>query len=548
MPEDLKSSSPAVSDEENHSNEANSSENEIVKKTMKRKLDSSDKSNEAKKKVKTEQPKDEKGKTSEGSIDFLDRVKSRRTDTCASVAKFKFNKKRVRVLTDAEDFPEESDGVVYWMARDQRVQDNWAFLYAQRLALKLEAPLYVCYCLVPKYLGATYRMYDFVLKGLKEVEKECKDLNIPFYMLHGEAKSVLPDFLKKYNIGGVVTDFNPLRENMKWVNDLKEALPSDVPLCQVDAHNIVPCWQASPKLEYGARTIRKKIHDQLKEFNTEFPPVVKHPHKAPKKPEPVDWKAADASLKCDRSVEPVGWAKPGSEGAFRMLESFCNKRLKNFNSQRNDPTKQALSNLSPWIHFGQISVARAVIMVRLYRNSGNGESVDAFIEEAIVRRELADNFCFYNEKYDSIKGAYKWAKDTLKQHAGDKRPFLYDRDTLENGKTHDHLWNAAQIQMVTEGKMHGFLRMYWAKKILEWTESPEVALKTAIYLNDRFSLDGRDPNGFVGCMWSICGIHDQGWAEREVFGKIRYMNYNGCKRKFDVGHFEAKYRKKAVKQ
>lgn len=159
-----------------------------------------------------------------------------------------------------------------------------------------------------------------------------------------------------------------------------------------------------------------------------------------------------------------------------------------------------------------------------------------------MRRELADNFCFYNlENYDSIKGTNEWAQKTLQDHAQDKREYLYTREKLEGGKTHDDLWNAAQLQLVNEGKMHGFLRMYWAKKILEWTASPEEALEVSLYLNDRFSLDGNDPNGYVGCMWSVCGVHDQGWAERPVFGKIRYMNYNGCKRKFDVTEFVRRY-------
>ncbi|RUS74619.1 hypothetical protein EGW08_017623 [Elysia chlorotica] len=477
--------------------------------------------------------------------EFINKINQRRIDVCEDVSKFKFNKKRVRVISEEEDFCEDSNGVVYWMSRDQRVQDNWAFLYAQRLAMKLEVPLHVCFCLVPKYLDATIRMYGFMMKGLAQVEKECRELNIPFHLLCGEASKSIPAFLKEHNIGGVVTDFSPLRVNVKWVDDLKNALPADVPLCQVDAHNLVPCWEASPKLEYGARTIRNKIHNQLGQFLTEFPPLVKHPHPPKKMPQITDWKKADGSLKVDRTVLEVAWAKPGTQAGYKMLQSFCEKRLKHFATARNDPNKQALSNLSPWIHFGQISVQRCILTVRLYR-SKSSDSVNAFIEEAVIRRELADNFCYYNKHYDSVKGAYDWAKKSLALHKDDKRPYLYTRDELEESKTHDDLWNAAQYQLVSEGKMHGFLRMYWAKKILEWTTSPEEALAFAIYLNDRFSLDGRDPNGYVGCMWSICGIHDQGWAERAVFGKIRYMNYQGCKRKFDVPGFVLRYKKKKL--
>ncbi|KAK0048843.1 deoxyribodipyrimidine photo-lyase [Biomphalaria pfeifferi] len=481
---------------------------------------------------------DKKGKTPSIAIaaqqdndsnvaDFIMDIVKRREEAWESVAQFKFNKKRARVLSESEEFPEDSNGVLYWMSRDQRTQDNWAFLYAQRLALKLKVPLYVCFCLRPQFLEATIRQFGFMMKGLAIVEKECRDLDISFYLLLGEASHCIPPFLKSHNIGGVVTDFAPLRTPMKWVENLKKNLPKEIPFCQVDAHNIVPCWVASPKLEYGARTIRSKIHKQLDEFLTEFPPLVKHPHPPEKMPEETDWEKADSYLEVNRKVAEVSWAKPGAESGLRMLESFCEKRLKYFSSDRNDPNKQALSNLSPWFHFGQISVQRCILTVKLYRSKSN-DSVNAFIEEAVVRRELADNFCFYNPHYDSVQGTNDWAKKSLELHRKDKRPYLYSRDQLEQSKTHDDLWNAAQTQLVNEGKMHGFLRMYWAKKILEWTKSPEDALADAIYLNDKYNLDGRDPNGYVGCMWSICGIHDQGWAERAVFGKIRYMNYQGC--------------------
>lgn len=473
---------------------------------------------------------------------FQDRIMNSRQNVCKTVSEFKFNKKRVRILSKAKDFSEDCQGVAYWMSRDQRVQDNWAFLYAQKLALKMEVPLYVCFCLVPKFLEATIRHYTFMLEGLREVEQECNNLNISFHLLLGYAKNVLPQFLKDNNIGGLVTDFSPLRTPTAWVNDVTAALPKDVPICQVDAHNIVPCWEASPKQEYGARFMRNKIHNQLSGYLTEFPPVFVHPYTAETKSKAVDWATIETNLVVDRTVGPVDWAKPGTTAGFKTLESFCQERLKFFSADRNNPNKAALSNLSPWIHFGQISVQRCILTVKQYRSKYK-ESVEAYIEEAIIRRELSDNYCYYNKNYDSIEGAHDWAKTTLKLHEKDKRTYVYTREQLEKGQSHDDLWNAAQIQMVVEGKMHGFLRMYWAKKILEWTSNPTEALETAIYLNDRYSLDGRDPNGYVGCMWSICGVHDQGWREREIFGKIRYMNYAGCRRKFEVAAFVRKYTK-----
>lgn len=453
----------------------------------------------------------------------------------------KFNKKRLRFLTDNQKIKEGAEAVLYWMNRDQRVQDNWALIHAQRLALKENLPLHVCFCLVvPKSKLSTYRHFSFMLKGLEEVSKECKTLGIEFHLLHGLPGDVLPSFVSDRSLGAVVTDFSPLREPLQWLEDVQKKLPKDIPFIQVDAHNIVPCWEASPKLEYAARTIRGKINKVLTDFLTGFPLVEKHPYTATRTAKQVDWAKVLSSLQVDKSVGETEWAKPGTGAGMAMLESFIDVRLKLFATQRNDPNAAALSQLSPWIRFGQISAQQVALQVK----KTGSQSVAPFIEELVVRRELTDNFCYYNKKYDSVEGSYEWAQKTLKDHAKDKRPYVYTREQLEKAKTHDHLWNGAQFQMVSEGKMHGFLRMYWAKKILEWTNSPEEALSIALYLNDRYSLDGQDPNGFVGCMWSICGIHDQGWGERPIFGKIRYMNYKGCQRKFDVARFEKKYRPK----
>lgn len=479
--------------------------------------------------------KEEKEEKAEGWLRVV--LRQRRAEN----KEMKFNKKRLRFISDAEKIKQGSEGVLYWMSRDQRVQDNWALVYAQRLAVKEKLPLHVCFCLhAPKSELSTLRHYTFMLKGLEEVAKQCKNLDIQFHLLRGSAGEVLPGFVSDRSLGAVVTDFSPLREPLQWLEDVKKKLPKDIPLIQVDAHNIVTCWEASPKLEYAARTIRGKITKLLPEFLTEFPLIEKHPHTATRTAKPVDWNKALATLPVDKAVGVPEWAKPGTKAGVAMLESFIDVRLKVFDTKRNDPNAVALSQLSPWIRFGQLSAQRVALEVQ---RSGKktGQSVASFIEELVVRRELTDNFCFYNKNYDRVEGAYEWAQKTLKDHAKDKRPYVYTREQLEKAKTHDKLWNAAQCQMVTEGKMHGFLRMYWAKKILEWTTSPDEALSIALYLNDRYSLDGQDPNGFVGCMWSICGIHDQGWAERPIFGKIRYMNYKGCQRKFDVARFERKY-------
>ncbi len=451
------------------------------------------------------------------------------------------NPKRVRKLNQAK---ENSSAVVYWMSRDQRVDDNWAFLYAQEIAIKRKVPLAVLFCLVPEFLGATLRQYDFMLRGLQQVEKKIKQYNIPIFLLPGEPTIEIPEFVKKHKIGHLVCDFSPLKINRQWKQDVLDVVECSV--YEVDAHNITPCWYTSDKLEYAAYTIRPKIHKMLPEFLEEFPSLDKHKYPWNKAAEKVNWEKARATLKIDEGVLPVTWLKPGSDRAEERMHDFLQNRLSNYGSDRNDPTLDGQSQLSPYLHFGQLSAQRAALEAQKYDD--DIASQEAFSEELIVRKELADNFCFYSPEYDSVKGFHAWAKKTLNEHRSDIREYLYSMDDFEHARTHDRLWNASQMEMVHTGKMHGYMRMYWAKKILEWTESPETAMETAIYLNDKYELDGRDPNGYAGIAWSIGGIHDRAWSERDVFGKVRYMSYNGCKRKFDVEAYIKKISELAERQ
>lgn len=246
---------------------------------------------------------------------------------------------------------------------------------------------------------------------------------------------------------------------------------------------------ASDKQEYAARTIRGKIHRKMGEFLTEFPPVEKHPYEANvdlQAPE-IDWKSAKDTLQVDRTVPEVDWCVPGTCAGLEVLEEFVQNRLRWFADKRNDPCQPVLSNLSPYFHFGQVAPQRSILRVQaaVRENSSLRAGADVFIEENVIRRELSENFCYYQLHYDSIDCASDWAKNTLRDHTSDPREYVYTLENFERAETHDDLWNAAQLQMVSEGKMHGFLRMYWAKKILEWTETPEQALQFAIYLNDR---------------------------------------------------------------
>jgi len=246
----------------------------------------------------------------------------------------------------------------------------------------------------------------------------------------------------------------------------------------------------------------------------------------------TDWSRVKNSLKIDRKISEVNWIEPGMKAVHLMMNNFIEHKLSKYEAKRNDPNIDGQSNLSPYLHFGQISAQR--IALEILKKSTSASEREVFLEELIVRRELADNFCFYNEHYDQFKGFPDWAKKTLREHRRDRREFIYSLDQLEKGETHDDLWNAAQEEMVKSGKMHGYMRMYWAKKILEWTETPEEALGMAIFLNDKYELDGRDPNGYVGVAWSLGGVHDRAWFPRPIFGKIRYMSYRGARSKFDV--------------
>jgi deoxyribodipyrimidine photo-lyase len=425
------------------------------------------------------------------------------------------------------------------MSRDQRVNDNWALLFAQELALEKKLPLTVVFCLMPEFLSATIRQYGFMLKGLQEVETELTKKNIGFSLLTGMPEKEIPRFINKDKTSALITDFDPLRIKRGWKQAVAENI--DVPFYEVDAHNIVPCWTASLKQEFGAYTIRPKINRLLPEFLEEFPSLKKHPFNLLSRPSKTDWRKTISTLKVNKTVPEVDWITPGEKAARTALKYFLQNRLPTYEVQRNDPTLDGQSNLSPYLHFGQLSAQR--VALETSKASANKKATEAFLEELIVRRELSDNFCFYNENYDSFAGFPDWAKKTHEIHRKDRRDYLYSREEFEQANTHDDLWNAAQIEMVERGKMHGYMRMYWAKKIFEWTASPEEALDIAIYLNDKYELDGRDPNGYAGIAWSIGGVHDRAWFERPVFGKIRYMNYNGCKSKFNVRAYIDKYKR-----
>ncbi|MEW6411305.1 MAG: deoxyribodipyrimidine photo-lyase [Candidatus Zixiibacteriota bacterium] len=435
----------------------------------------------------------------------------------------RIDERRVRALREA---PPAEGPVACLMCRDQRVTDNWALLFAQQRALDLKRPMIVIGAPKLDYPRISRRQLAFSLEGLKQVETELQKLNITFFLSDVDKPSELLKLIGMIQPGLLVTDFSPLRESRAWKSSLADK--AVLPLYEVDAHNIVPAWIASPKQEYAAYTFRPKINRHIKELLTGFPQLKKHPYAVST---PVPRLSRGLTPAYDSALsDPV--SLPGEKRAKATLNTFLKKRLPDYHQYRNDASMKVQSDLSPYLHFGQISSQRVAIETQL--RATDIKSQEAFLEELIVRRELADNFCLYNESYDSFAGFPAWARGSLDEHRSDPRPYLYSPNQLERAQTHDELWNAAQTEMVTRGKMHGYMRMYWAKKILEWTISPEKALDTAIYLNDKYELDGCDPNGYTGIAWSIGGVHDRPWFEHEIFGKVRYMSYSGANRKFDI--------------
>lgn len=452
--------------------------------------------------------------------------------------------------------------VLYVMSRDQRVHCNHALLAAQKHALAQNLPLAVVFCLYARTGYRAKEQYEFMIGGLRSLEQHLTEYNIPFMMLIGKPHETLSALFGHAKPSAVYFDFSPLRGPMRLQQTL--ANKHDIAMFQVDTHNVVPTRVVSGKMEVGAYTIRPKIHKLLAEFLVEPEPVVAHPHPWPGRVQMLDElqpyiNAVLSELPSNGThIERV----PGELEAREQLADFISTKLERYAVDRNDPASGSQSDLSPYLHFGQISALQVALRLR-DEAVGNGadlhflsspkmpkpedaettrqHGIDSLIEEMIVRKELADNYCLYNPQYDSLDAAPGWAKTSLDKHARDPREFIYSYEQLERAETHDPAWNAAQKQLTRIGKMHGYMRMYWAKKVLEWTESPSQAIDFLIKLNDFYSIDGGDPNGYAGILWSVGGVHDRPWAERDVFGVIRYMNYGGLKRKFDITAYEKQW-------
>jgi deoxyribodipyrimidine photo-lyase len=419
--------------------------------------------------------------------------------------------------------------VVYWMQRAQRATDNAALDIAIRMGNALGKPVVTFFQLSARAYHANLRHYQFMLSGLRELPGALEKRNIGFVLRADPEENILR-FCAEVDPCLVIGDENPLRSAERAKSRIAAELR--VPFWTVDADVVVPT-RLLGKEHYAARTIRPKIHALLPKF------LQPSPNRVAK----VKWRGRVISLvptanlldqiPLDRSVGPISAFTGGAAAARKILGRFIRDTLAGYAARRNQPDLEGTSQLSPYLHFGQIDPLSVALAVK--NTDAPAADKKAFLEELIVRRELAVNFVRYNSSYDRFDACEPWADRSLRLHLGDPRKQIYNEKQLEHAETHDPLWNAAQKQMVLTGWMHGYLRMYWAKKIFEWTPSPTEAFDIAVRLNDRYELDGRDPNGYAGIAWAIVGKHDRAWGpERPVYGKIRYMSRESTSRKFDA--------------
>lgn len=431
---------------------------------------------------------------------------------------------------------EDQDGthIVYWMQHAQRIRHNPALLAADRRASERGLPLVILFIVTPSFPHANRRHLTFMMEGLDECAAEAESLGIPLIVELGNPPDVLAEYASRAKPRLIIADTNPLGFARGWRHTAADSL--SIPMAAVDADVVVPS-QLFPKEEYSAYTLRRKLHEYLPAF---LQPTARFPQASYRQRLPESLKSRHCAqpssmlrhLRIDESVGPVTGAEGGFAAGEARIQRFLQDRLPTYDTQRNHPEKRGTTELSPYLHFGQISVTDLACRIRDAEAPEN--SRQALLEQLIVRRELAVNYALRNPDYGTLAGCPEWARKTLKAHESDPREYVYTRDELEAATTHDPLWNAAQRQMLQEGWMHGYMRMYWAKKILEWSPSPAEAFEHAIYLNDRFLLDGRDPNGYTGIAWALGGRHDRAWGpERPIFGTVRFMSLASTGRKFD---------------
>jgi len=419
--------------------------------------------------------------------------------------------------------------VLYWMQASQRAGCNHALEFAIEQANELGLPLLACFGLTDDYPDANARHYHFLLHGLAETAAALADRGVQLLVRRGSPPEVALEL--SADAAAVVTDMGYLRHQRKWRRHLAREAHSRV--TRVESDVVVPVRVASDKEEYAARTIRPKLHRAWGGYLVPLEARQLRRDSLDMELDGADVSQPDRlldSLEVDRSVVPSAHYPPGRSAGLSRLEGFVADQLRAYADRRNDPSLHIQSDMSPYLHFGQLSALEIALRIR---EAGDDENTAAYLEELLVRRELSMNFVWFNERYDSWTSLPSWARATLRAHQSDDRRSVYKRRQLESADTHDAYWNAAMREMTLTGKMHNYMRMYWGKKILEWTRSPATAYRWALAMNNRYFLDGRDPNSYAGVAW-VFGKHDRPWQEREVFGTVRYMTAGGLERKFDI--------------
>jgi deoxyribodipyrimidine photo-lyase len=443
---------------------------------------------------------------------------------------------RVRKLNDREIRP-GGRYVLYWSQMNRRVESNHALAFAAELANQHQVPLMFYEGLTCSYPFANDRLHTFLLEGVEETARRLAKLGIGYSFYLRKRRDDPNDMFYELTTDAVavVTDDYPTFIAVDHNARVPQKLA--IPYYAVDSSCIVPMSNFE-KQEYAAYTIRPKIKRVLATHSKPVPAIrLKKKWGTPTFQLDAPIPKLVAACEIDHSIAPSAEFHGGRKEAERRLKHFLQHNLRRYAKTSNQPSEKSTSGLSPYLHFGHISSLEVVLAVKEYAEE-HKLIVDEFLEELIVRRELAFNFAKFGPKPDTLAALPNWAQATLKKHAKDKRDPIYTRDQFERAESYDALWNATQRELLRDGKIHGYYRMYWGKKIIEWSATPQDALDTMIYLHDKYALDGRDPNTYTNILWCF-GLHDRPWFERPIFGMVRYMSLEGMKRKTDVDAYVA---------
>ena len=440
---------------------------------------------------------------------------------------------RVVELNDAETNT-NARYVLYWMQMYKRASHNHALTFAIRKANELNLQLVVYEGLKFYYPWASDRIHTFILEGVEEKRQEFERLGIRyiFYLQKDDDSPKQTVARVAKDAACIVTDDYPcfiIPEHNRRIAEL-----ATVPVYAVDSNGVIPMSKFE-KEEYAAYTIRPKIHRLLPTYFSAF---VEESVKVDATklevdcPETVvdDIEALVADCDIDHSVKPSRIYHGGTANGRARLKKFVEEILPKYDKARNKPELDGSSRLSPYLHFGFLSPLEIALAV--HESNAPDEAKEAYLEELIVRRELSFNLTLRNPNYDSLAALPAWVHKTMREHIGDERQFTYSLEQLENADTQDELWNAAQREMVATGEMHNYIRMLWGKNVIAWSPTYEIAFETLVHLNNKYCLDGRDPNSYAGILWCF-GKHDRPWMERDVFGTIRYMTSASTGKKFD---------------